>query len=110
MTRTGLRPTLVLGAKSRKLAEHAFQLAEKPLPSALGTLIELRLILPEARLLHAQVGPRACRGENPSYDTFETVVRVKSRERHRHRPSRGDMQAASTPPQLGLPFVKKRAG
>ena len=34
------------------------------LPLALGTLIGLLLIRPEAQLLHAQVGPRARGGES----------------------------------------------
>src|SRR5205807_8026917 len=43
------------------------------LPPALGALVVLRLIRPEARLLHAQVGPRARRGESPSDDTLESI-------------------------------------
>src|SRR4051794_5006801 len=35
---------------------------------ALGALVVPLLIRPEARLLHAQVGPRARRGESPSDD------------------------------------------
>src|SRR5438477_9605012 len=42
------------------------------LPPALGALVGLLLIRPEARLLHAQVGPRARRGESPGDDTLET--------------------------------------
>src|SRR4051794_11110923 len=38
---------------------------------ALGALVVPLLIRPEARLLHAQVGPRARRGESPSDDTLK---------------------------------------
>src|SRR5262249_14113338 len=41
---------------------------------------ELLLILPEARLLHAQVRPRARRSESPSDDAFETVGRPGVRQ------------------------------
>src|SRR5438876_3948727 len=41
----------------------------------LSRLVGLLLIRPEARLLHAQVGPRARRGESPSDDTLETIGR-----------------------------------
>src|SRR3979409_1087443 len=41
------------------------------LPPALGALVGLLLIRPEARLHHAQVGPRARRGESPSDDTLK---------------------------------------
>src|ERR1700738_3492763 len=36
---------------------------------------------PEARLLHAQVGPRARRGESPSDDTLETIGTPRVRQR-----------------------------
>ena len=42
------------------------------LPLALGTLIGLLLIRPEAQLLHAQVDPPARSGESPS-GTLETI-------------------------------------
>src|SRR6195256_6455206 len=42
------------------------------LPPVPGALVGLLLIRPEARLLHAQVGPRARRGESPGDDTLET--------------------------------------
>jgi hypothetical protein len=42
-------------------------------------LVGLLPIQPEARLLHAQVGPRARRGESPSDDTLETLGRPRVR-------------------------------
>src|SRR5215475_10459668 len=51
------------------------------LPSALGALVGLLLVRPEARLLHAQVGSRARRGESPSDDTLETIGRPRVRQR-----------------------------
>src|SRR5260370_24546656 len=54
---------------------------KEPLPPALGALVGLLLIRPEARLLHAQVGPRARRGESPSDDTLETIGRPPVRQR-----------------------------
>src|SRR5216683_2002283 len=50
-------------------------------PPGLGTLVGLLLIRPEARLLHAQVGPRARRGESPGDDTLETIGRPRVRQR-----------------------------
>src|SRR6476660_3398718 len=57
------------------------QVCKELLPPALGALVVLRLIRPEARLLHAQVGPRARRGESPSDDTLETIGRPRVRQR-----------------------------
>jgi hypothetical protein len=57
-------------------------------PSALGALVGLLLIRPEARLLHAQVGPSARSGESPSDDTLETI----GAPRVRHRFVRFDRQ------------------
>src|SRR4030088_2968973 len=54
---------------------------KEPLPPALGALVGLLLIRPEARLLHAQVGPRFRRGESPSDDTLETIGRPRVRQR-----------------------------
>src|ERR1700724_1605254 len=54
---------------------------KEPLPPALGALVGLLLTRPEARLLDAQVGPRARRGESPSDDTLETVGRPGVRQR-----------------------------
>src|SRR5580692_5582567 len=45
------------GRGSRQACHHAFQACEEFLPSVLGALVGLLLIRPEARLLHAQVGP-----------------------------------------------------
>src|SRR5215469_444637 len=41
----------------------------------------LRLIRPEARLLHAQVGPRTRRGESPSDNSLEIIRRPRVRQR-----------------------------
>src|SRR5260221_1743912 len=57
------------------------QVCKELLPPVLGTLVGLLLIRPEARLLHAQVGPRARRGESPSDDTLETIGRPRVRQR-----------------------------
>src|ERR1700730_5267575 len=57
------------------------QVCKELLPPALGALVGLFLIRPEARLLHAQVGPRARRGESPSDDTLETIGRPRVRQR-----------------------------
>jgi hypothetical protein len=61
--------------------DNLLQAADEPLPPALGALVGLLLIRPEARLLHAQVGPRACRGESPSDDTLETIGTPRVRHR-----------------------------
>src|SRR3981081_242793 len=50
-------------------------------PPELGALVGLLLIRPEARLLHAQVGPRARRGESPGDDTLETKSAPRVRQR-----------------------------
>src|SRR5882724_3092118 len=57
------------------------QVSKELLPPELGALVGLLLIRPEARLLHAQVGPRARRSESPSDDTLETIGRPRVRER-----------------------------
>src|SRR4030088_1205409 len=57
------------------------QVCKELLPPELGALVGLLLIRPEARLLHAQVGPRARRGESPSDDTLETIGRPRVRQR-----------------------------
>src|SRR5438105_2426442 len=57
------------------------QVCKELLPPVLGALVGLLLIRPEARLLHAQVGPRARRGESPSDDTLETIGRPRVRQR-----------------------------
>src|SRR5580700_5527604 len=57
------------------------QVCKELLPPALGALVGLLLIRPEARLLHAQVGPRARRGESPSDDTLETIGGPRVRQR-----------------------------
>src|SRR5215471_12735696 len=53
--------------------QHLLQVCKELLPPALGALVVPRLIRPEARLLHAQVGPRARRGEGPGNDTFQII-------------------------------------
>src|SRR5712692_3282483 len=57
------------------------QVCKELLPPVLGALVGLLLIRPEARLLHAQVGPRARRGESPGDDTLETIGTPRIRQR-----------------------------
>src|SRR5262245_16453393 len=57
------------------------QVCKELLPPVLGALVGLLLIRPEARLLHAQVGPRGRGGESPSDDTLETIGRPRVRQR-----------------------------
>src|SRR5438128_12349126 len=57
------------------------QVCKELLPPVLGALVVLRLIRPEARLLHAQVGPRAGRGESPGDDTLQTIGAPRVRQR-----------------------------
>src|SRR5258707_156069 len=57
------------------------QVCKELLPPVLGALVGLLLIRTEARLLHAQVGPHARRGESPSDDTLETIGRPRVRQR-----------------------------
>src|SRR6266705_5384258 len=61
--------------------QYLLQGRKELLPPALGALVGLLLILPEARLLHAKVGPRAGRGESPSDDTLQTIGRPRVRQR-----------------------------
>src|SRR6266436_269500 len=61
--------------------QYLLQGGKETLPPALGALVGLLLIRPEARLLHAQVGPHARRGESPSDDTLETIGRPRVRQR-----------------------------
>ncbi len=57
------------------------QVCKELRPAGFGALVGLLLIRPEARLLHAQMGPRARRGESPSDDTLETIGRPGERQR-----------------------------
>src|SRR5438477_6249724 len=66
------------------------------LPPALGALVGLLLIRPEARLLHAQVGPRGRRGESPTDDALETIGRPRVRQRF-VRLDRQDLTVNSAP-------------
>src|ERR1700719_1919128 len=61
--------------------QYLLQRREELLPPVLGALVGLLLIRPEARLLHAQVGPRARRGESPGDDTLQTIGRPRVRQR-----------------------------
>src|SRR5437016_14008248 len=61
--------------------QYPLQRRKELLPPALGALVELLLIRPEARLLHAHLGPRARRGESPRDDTLETKGRPRVRQR-----------------------------
>src|SRR5258707_15337696 len=66
---------------SLKLREGLLQICKELLPSVFGALIGLLLIRPEARLLHAQMGPRARWGERPGHHTLETMGRPGVRQR-----------------------------
>src|SRR5215469_2604416 len=57
------------------------QLRKEPLPPALGSLVGLLLIRPEARLLHTQMGPRARGGEGPSDHALQTIGTPSVRQR-----------------------------
>src|SRR5215472_6082902 len=61
--------------------QYLLQGSKEALPPAPGAQVGLLLVRPEARLLHAQVGPRARRGECPSDDTLETIGRPRVRQR-----------------------------
>src|SRR3981081_3447249 len=61
--------------------QYLLQGRKELLPPALGALVGPLLTRKEARLLHAQVGPRARRGESPSDDTLETIGRPRVRQR-----------------------------
>src|SRR5260221_13632136 len=52
--------------------QYLHQRREELLPPVLGARVGRLLIRPEARLLHAQLGPRARRGESPGDDPLET--------------------------------------
>src|SRR5690349_17435866 len=60
---------------------YLLECSDEPLPPVLGALVGLLLIRPEARLLHAQVGAGARRGESPSDDALETIGRPCVRQR-----------------------------
>src|ERR1700687_1494087 len=51
------------------------------LPPVFRALVGLLLIRPEARLLHAQMGPRARRSKSPSDDALETHCTPRVRQR-----------------------------
>src|ERR1700729_1635380 len=71
------RPIHAAGCPSPMATIHPrqdlLQARKELLPSAPGTAIGLRLIPPEARLLHAKASPRARRGDSPGDDTFEAI-------------------------------------
>src|SRR5258707_15379980 len=58
-----------------------FQVRKELLPPKLGALVGLLLIRPEARLLHAQMGPGARWGESPGHHALETQGRPRVRQR-----------------------------
>src|SRR5260370_31789845 len=77
-----LRSNIQAGLRASVYPRHDLLQGRKELlPPALGALVGLLLIRPKARLLHAQVGPRARRGEGPSDDTLETIRRPRVRQR-----------------------------
>src|SRR5438105_14267215 len=57
------------------------QVCKELLPPVLGALVGLLLIRPEARLLHAQVGTRARRGESASDDSLGSIGVPRVRQR-----------------------------
>src|SRR3979490_3342242 len=61
--------------------QHLLEGRKELLPPELGALVGLLLIRPETGLLHAQVSPRARRGESPSDNTLETIGRPRVRQR-----------------------------
>src|SRR4030088_1286072 len=61
--------------------QYLLQACKELLPPVFGALVGLLLIRPEARLLHAQAGSRARRGESPGDDTLETIGRPRVRQR-----------------------------
>src|SRR6266478_342055 len=61
--------------------QYLLQGRKELLPPAFGAQVGLLLIRPEARLCHAQVGPRARRGKSPRDDTLETIGRPRVRQR-----------------------------
>src|ERR1700738_1261854 len=61
--------------------QYLLQRREELLPPVLGALVGLLLIRPEARLLHAQLGPRARRGESPGDDALQTHCTPRVRQR-----------------------------
>src|SRR6476620_183344 len=77
--------TVKSGERLRQISfcprQDLLQVGKELLPPVLGALVGLLLIRPEARLLHAQVGPRARRGESPSDDTLETIGTPRVRHR-----------------------------
>src|SRR5437879_4222782 len=69
------------GRASISPRQYLLQGSEEPRPPALGALVGLLLIGPEARLLHTQMGSRARRGERPGDDTLETIGRPRVGQR-----------------------------
>src|ERR1700736_2376733 len=61
--------------------QYLLQFRKELLPPVLGALVGLLLIRPEARLLHAQVGPLTRSCESPSDDTLETIGTPRVRHR-----------------------------
>src|SRR5262245_37001354 len=60
--------------------QHLLEGREEPWPAGLGALVViLRLIVPEARLLHAQVCSRARRGESPGHHAPQSAGRAVAR-------------------------------
>src|SRR5260370_21497506 len=92
-----LRSNIQAGLRASVYPRHDLLQGRKELlPPAFGTLVGLLLIRPEARLLHAQVGPRAGRGESPGYATLDTIRRPRVRQRF-VRLDRQDLTVGSPP-------------
>jgi hypothetical protein len=74
------RWVMVSNGRSLWLRQDLLQVSEELLPAVLGALIVLRLIRPEARLLHAQFSSRSRRGERERHRALKTkgAPRVES--------------------------------
>src|SRR3982074_2032953 len=61
--------------------QYLLQIRKELLPTETRALVGLLLIRPEARLFHAQLGPRARRREGAGDDTLETISRPRATQR-----------------------------
>src|SRR5262245_31503519 len=73
-SRSGTRQTSVCPRQA------LLQFREELRPPRLGASVGLLLVRPEARLLHAQAGPRARRGERKGHHALQIVGRILVRK------------------------------
>src|SRR5580693_8287419 len=73
--RHGLWPGYAAVPASFDARQGLLQAGKELLPTIFGALVRLLLLRPEARLLHAQMGSRARRGESPGDDALEAEGR-----------------------------------